>query len=97
LATWRQWPRYIGMANFERKRCALVRELDVATRHVLEGQARVDRQQKLITELKRKQCPTVQAERFLALLEITLRHMMTHAQFVRAELEATRDTSNYGK
>jgi hypothetical protein len=82
------------MAIFERKRGALARELDVAIGHVLEGQARVDRQRKLIAELTRKQHSTVQAEKFLALLEITLRHMIAHAQFVRAELEAMRTPKN---
>ncbi len=65
-------------------------ELEVATRHVVEGRARVDHQRELIARLRRDGRTTDHAERFLALLETTLRQMMRHAA-IMAEIKEDND------
>jgi CheY-like chemotaxis protein len=66
-------------------------ELVIAVRKVIEGHARVLRQRRLLQSLRQAGLPTERAETLLALLEITLRHMMQHAQRLAAEIKASEE------
>ena len=64
-------------------------ELIIAVRKVIEGQARVVRQRRLLQRLRHAGLPTGRAETLLALLEIILAHMMQHAQRLAGEIKAS--------
>jgi hypothetical protein len=66
-------------------------ELEVARCLVIEAQARVDHQRELLAQLRRDGRTTDHAERFLALLETTLRQMMRHAEILMAEVKEDDD------
>jgi truncated hemoglobin YjbI len=60
--------------------------LELAIRHVTEGEARVARQRELIARLKRLGHPTDQSEKLLELLENALQQMIWHKEFIKAWL-----------
>ena len=66
-------------------------ELEVAVRQVAECRSRVDRQRELMAQLRRAGRTTVHAERFLYLLETTLRQMMGREEALLAKVKESND------
>jgi hypothetical protein len=63
-------------------------KLELATRHVIEAQARVDLQRQILARLRRARYRTAEAECLLAVMEGTLRCMMQHAEILKAEADS---------
>jgi hypothetical protein len=61
-------------------------DLELAIRHVAEGELKVARQRELVAWLERGGHPTDQAEKLLKLLETILREMISHKEFIEAEV-----------
>ena len=62
-------------------------KLELATRHLIEAQARVERQRQIVAKLKMARHRTDEAENLLAVMEGSLRCMMQHAETLKAEVE----------
>ncbi|MGA7330072.1 MAG: hypothetical protein WBX25_37705 [Rhodomicrobium sp.] len=56
-------------------------DLELAIRHIAEGELRVARQRDLVAWLEHGRHPTDQAEKLLSLLENILREMIAHKAF----------------
>jgi hypothetical protein len=63
-------------------------DLELASRHIAEGEINVARQRGLVTWLERGGHPTEQAEKLLKLLENILQEMIKHKEFIEAEIKA---------
>ena len=62
-------------------------DLEIAIRHIAEGEIKVARQRELVAWLERGGHSTDQAEKLLKLLENIVREMFKHKEVLEAEIQ----------